>query len=138
RGKACGQTDPRPAVQTEAERLECWMCGAEGRAAEAGLAVLCADCSDRYISARCLECGVLQTSLRSRFSEICSQCTVRAEWPGLPVEARTEFDRLLREGRKIQAVRAVRDGSGMEPKPSLHWAMDALVYRAKALGLEGS
>ncbi|WP_405166311.1 hypothetical protein OG203_15210 [Nocardia sp. NBC_01499] len=63
---------------------------------------------------------------------------MRAEWPALPVEARAEFDRLFQEGRKIQAVKALRDGSGMEPKPSLHWAMDALVFRAKALGLESS
>lgn len=125
-------------MQTGAVRLTCWMCGAEGNAPEAGLAVLCAACAEQYISAPCLGCGVLQTSLRSRFSEICSQCIVRAEWPALPVEARAEFDRLFQEGRKIQAVKALRDGSGMEPKPSLHWAMDALVFRAKALGLESS
>lgn len=32
----------------------------------------------------------------------------------------------------------MRDSSGLDPKPSLYWAMEALLYRAKALGLDGS
>ncbi|UFS94206.1 hypothetical protein [Nocardia huaxiensis] len=80
---------------------------------------------------------MLQTYLRSRFSEVCSECVVRAEWPQLPAEARAEFDRLLQEGRRIEAVKAVRDAAEPEVRPSIHWAMDALVYRAKVLGLDG-
>lgn len=74
--------------------------------------------------------------LRSAFSDICTECTVRGEWPLLPARTRAEFDRLVRAGRRIQAVRVVLDGSGQEPKPGIRWATGMLVFRSKALGVE--
>lgn len=35
----------------------------------------------------------------------------------------------------MQAIKMVRDSPAIEPQPSLHWLMDALVYRAKVLRL---
>ncbi|MGW4125002.1 hypothetical protein [Nocardia sp. NPDC004711] len=78
---------------------------------------------------------MLQTSLKAKFSEICSVCAVPAEWPALPAGVRGEFDRLLQHGNRMQAIKMVRDSPAIEPQPSLHWLMDALVYRAKVLRL---
>lgn len=119
-------------------RLDCPMCGTPGDAAEPGVAVLCLACSERYVSARCLECGVLQTSSKAKLSEICSECVVRAEWPTLPAEARAEFDRLLLEGHRILAIRVACENLHTQSMPRIHWGMEALVYRSKVLGLDGS
>jgi hypothetical protein len=116
--------------------LTCWICHAATDAAEPGRAVLCALHAEQYASLPCRECGVLQTALKSKISEICSVCTVGIQWPSLPAGVRAEFDRLLRQGHRIQAIKSVRDSYETEPKPSLHWLMDALVYRAKVLGLD--
>ncbi|MEV6562918.1 hypothetical protein AB0M22_44875 [Nocardia sp. NPDC051756] len=63
--------------------------------------------------------------------------SVRAAWPSLPVEVRAEFDRLLREGRRMWAIKMVRESPEVEPKPSIHWLMDAIAYRSNTLVLNG-
>ncbi|WP_458688866.1 hypothetical protein [Nocardia tengchongensis] len=57
-------------------------------------------------------------------------------WLTLPGKVRAEFDHLLLQGKHIRAIAAVRRSAAVEPKPSLHWLMDALGYRAKELKID--
>lgn len=116
-------------------RLRCLFCAEEADTTASGQ--VCATHSEQYGLWGCSECGVSMLVRRSTHGPaICSVCIVRAQWPALPVEIREEFDRVLREGTKIAAIKVVFD-SDIEPRPGLPWLQDALVYRMKALGLKG-
>lgn len=50
-------------------------------------------------------------------------------WRRLPPEVQDRIDDELRRGREIHAIRLLRDEGGLNPKPRIPDAMDAIVAR---------
>ncbi|MEV7598365.1 hypothetical protein AB0O91_13400 [Kitasatospora sp. NPDC089797] len=55
-------------------------------------------------------------------------------WHALPVDARRLVDERLAAGRRVQAVKAIRDASP-EPLPGIRACMDVIADRMTELGL---
>ncbi|MYW03518.1 hypothetical protein [Streptomyces sp. SID3343] len=57
-----------------------------------------------------------------------------ALWSRLSQDARAEVDRLITEGRNIQAIVSMRESAG-PPTPGIHACVDLLQWRFEELGL---
>jgi hypothetical protein len=120
------QVEPRPAPRLTTESLValaahagvdlvCPMCG-EGPATVRDdylLLPLCDDCSAKYMTVRCPDCGAHAHVLRSFAHEfedhLCVSCESKRTWAALPQETREEIDHAVASLSNILAIKRIKE-----------------------------